>query len=299
MMLEKSMEFNDYQEKSKHTDQFSDKNRSTASAFWNLMEKVGVLARKYDEQGRLNVPEQNLKPDITDHLGDILWYVSAIARNYDINLNEVAEGNLAKTRERWGGKTHSAYTFDDDFPDTERFPEVCVFKIEESSNGDVQFSTDMAYGGALQLGDRITDNSREDDGYRFHDVFHLAYAAKLGWSPVVRRMLKRKRKSKPTTDEVEDGARAANIEEGLTAIIFETARHMKYFEGMEQIPFELLKMIERSVRGLEVHQCTYELWNEAVLAGYEVFRQLREKRRGVVTMDVKSRKLLYADLPRT
>ena len=42
----------------------------------------------------------------------------------------------------------------------------------------------------------------------FHDVFHLAYAAVLGWSPTTRALLKIKRKSRPEIDENEDGARA-------------------------------------------------------------------------------------------
>ena len=37
-----------------------------------------------------------------------------------------------------------------------------------------------------RLGNDLMDNAYEDDGYRFHDVFHLACAAVLGWSPVLR-----------------------------------------------------------------------------------------------------------------
>jgi hypothetical protein len=38
----------------------------------------------------------------------------------------------------------------------------------------------------VNIGDRLTDNKLEKDDYRFHDVFHLANAAILGWSPVLR-----------------------------------------------------------------------------------------------------------------
>ena len=41
-----------------------------------------------------------------------------------------------------------------------------------------------------QIGNQLTDNAELDDGYRFHDVFHLAYAAVLRWSPVTRANLK-------------------------------------------------------------------------------------------------------------
>ena len=60
----------------------------------------------------------------------------------------------------------------------------------------------------INIGDRLTDNKTEEDDYRFHDVFHLAYAAILGWSPVTRSLFKVKRKSDPKTDETQDGARA-------------------------------------------------------------------------------------------
>ena len=40
----------------------------------------------------------------------------------------------------------------------------------------------------------LTDNAHVKDGYGYHDVIHLAFAAVLGWSPLVRRMLKAKRK---------------------------------------------------------------------------------------------------------
>ena len=36
------------------------------------------------------------------------------------------------------------------------------------------------------VGAALTDNAYQDDGYRFHDVFHIAFTAILGWSPVLR-----------------------------------------------------------------------------------------------------------------
>src|SRR5262249_23136607 len=64
-----------------------------------------------------------------------------------------------------------------------------------------------------RFGDQLTDNAYADDGYRFHDVMHLSNAAKLGWSPVLRKLMARKRKSNPDVDRVEDGARAQIVEE--------------------------------------------------------------------------------------
>jgi len=40
------------------------------------------------------------KDDMTKELGDILWYLSALATDLDIDLEEVAMGNLKKLRDR-------------------------------------------------------------------------------------------------------------------------------------------------------------------------------------------------------
>jgi hypothetical protein len=66
------------------------------------------------------------------------------------------------------------------------------------------------------IGDRLSDNVAHADDYRFHDVFHYAYAAVLGWSPVTRALFRLRRKSDPAIDEAQDGARAVLIEEGAS-----------------------------------------------------------------------------------
>src|SRR5436309_6986119 len=81
----------------------------------------------------------------------------------------------------------------------------------------------------VELGSRLTDNKIGEDDYRFHDVFHLAYAALLGWSPCLRALLKAKRKSIPEVDESQDGARAILIEEGVSTLIFHHALRLNFF----------------------------------------------------------------------
>ena len=72
-----------------------------------------------------------------------------------------------------------------------------------------------------QRGNDLTDNAYTPDGYGFHDILHFANAAVLGWSPVLRKLLECKRRTRPKMDEVEDGGRAAVIEEGLAAVVYE------------------------------------------------------------------------------
>ena len=72
-----------------------------------------------------------------------------------------------------------------------------------------------------QLGDDLTDNTYDEDGYRFHDVLHLANVAHLSWSPVMRSLMKLKRKDdrNPLLDVVEDGARAKIVEEAILKVV--------------------------------------------------------------------------------
>ena len=78
-----------------------------------------------------------------------------------------------------------------DIPAKERFDLVIATNVFvyydtlEQALGLRNISTLLKSGGFL-LGDRLTDNHLPEDDYRFHDVFHLAFAAVLGWSPTTR-----------------------------------------------------------------------------------------------------------------
>lgn len=137
-----------------------------------------------------------------------------------------------------------------------------------------------------------------DDDYRFHDVFHLAYAAILGWSPVLRALLKVKRKSNPKIDEAQDGARAILIEEGISTLIFHRAIRLNHFASIKALDYSLLKLIPEFVSGYEVEVCPLWQWEKAILDGYAVFRQLKLHRRGIVTADLKKRSISFKELPR-
>jgi hypothetical protein len=88
------------------------------------------------------------------------------------------------------------------------------------------------YRGEQPVGDPLDDNSEHSDDYRYHNVFHLAHMAVLGWSPVMRRLLGCKRSELPTVDRVQDGGRAAAIEEGLTAYMFTMAGEHSFFSTL-------------------------------------------------------------------
>jgi NTP pyrophosphatase (non-canonical NTP hydrolase) len=152
----------------------------------------------------------------------------------------------------------------------------------------------------IKIGDPLTDNIGEGDMYRFHDVFHLAYAAVLGWSPVLRALLKCKRKSNPWLDENQDGARAILVEEGISTFVFNHAKpHL--FEGAKGVDYRLLSTIKEFVKGYEVEDQPLWAWERAILRGYDVFRELtgRPDRSGRVILDMSQRDIVFEPMDQT
>ena len=141
----------------------------------------------------------------------------------------------------------------------------------------------------------MTDNSAGGDDYRFHDVFHLAFAGILGWSPVLRSLLKVKRKSDGRIDEIEDGARAQITEEGISNWIFAHGLRHGAFEHVDSLDFALLKTVQEMVREYEVNDRPLWMWEEAILAGFSVFRDLKRNRGGTVEVDLHKRSIEYSE----
>ncbi|UOA28246.1 hypothetical protein DSM107133_02991 [Pseudosulfitobacter sp. DSM 107133] len=166
-----------------------------------------------------------------------------------------------------------------------------VFEISEVLEGDLLVSRLTKDG--IAIGDVLTDNRQGDDDYRFHDVFHMAYAAVMGWSPTLRRLLKRKRKSDPMIDETQDGARAVLIEEGIATWIFNHAQRLEYFENLRALDYSMLKTVREFVQGYEAENCPLWCWEEAILQGYAAFRQLKRNRSGRLIVDLDNRTLQY------
>jgi hypothetical protein len=143
--------------------------------------------------------------------------------------------------------------------------------------------------GGAELGDSLSDNAYEDDGYRFHDVFHLSYAAVLGWSPIIRKHLGRKRRSNKQVDDVEDGGRARAIDEAISAIVYDYARKHCFFDGVTAVDFGLLKTVKSLVSHLEIGRCTHGDWENAILQGYAAWRVIRSHKGGTVHVDLHRR----------
>ena len=145
------------------------------------------------------------------------------------------------------------------------------------------------------MGDPLTDNSHVDDGYRFHDVFHLGYAAVLGWSPVTRKLMGRKRKSNPEVDEAEDGGRAIVTEEGIALMAFAYTTSHNYLDGVTRLDFPFLNVIKDVTTPYEVGVRTAADWEQAILIGFAVWRALRDNNGGAVILDATSRSIVFQD----
>ena len=108
----------------------------------------------------------------------------------------------------------------------------------------------------------------------------------LGWSPVIRKLMNRKRKSDAQMDQVEDGGRATAIEEGISALVFGYANEHAYLEGVDHVDYGILRTIKQLTSHLEVRACSEHQWQDAILCGFAAWRQLQNHRKGILVGDL-------------
>ena len=271
---------------------------------------LAILWQLGAELLRVTLPsiEISLNKNVVDRapnvvLGEIAWHLSAMASLYHFSLDDVVEDNCTKVRFRSERGTHTPL-HDNEFQAHERFPrvfDVAFVRIAPEKS--------RMYINGKRLGDDLTDNFHEDDGYRFHDVIHLAFIAHLSWSPVVRGLMRQKRKSDSRVDEIEDGARAKLVEEVvIKAIHSEGARQAKasgrcvlgeptrLFPDRSLINFKLLKMLRSYTEGLEVAKNTFWEWEDAIFEGFEMFHRLCIETQGTIHLDLNARKLTFSPI---
>ena len=257
-----------------------------------LAGEVGLLAR-HVEGG-----------NSTRHRAEVAERLVAVARclirastDSGITIEGAAIKNLKKIFDRWPRERIYPPAFDADKDAEEQLPRSMPIDIYERTVRGQVYVFQRSRG--VYVGDRLTDNAIEPDDYRFHDVFHYAYVAVLGWSPVIRALLRLKRKSDPKLDEAEDGARAILIEEGVTSWLFSQAQQLNFFEGVKRggLPLDMLKHVRQFVGGYEADRCPLWLWEEAILQGYAAFRFLQKNRRARIGIDFAHRRLRIKELP--
>lgn len=241
---------------------------------------------------------KNDQAALATHLVTVLRRLIKAASEAGVTLEAAAIKNLTKIFDRWPRERTYPVPFDERSDRDEQLPRHLVMDIFEKDVRGQAFVFQRC--GGIFVGDRLTDNAVEPDDYRFHDVFHLAHVAVLGWSPVIRALLKLKRKSEPQVDEAQDGARAILIEEGVTTWIFGQAQRLDFFDKLKagDLPLDMLKHVREFVAGYEAADCPLWMWEEAILQGYAAFRFLQEHRRGRLTVDLANRRLHIEELPK-
>jgi len=96
------MDFNEYQEKSRKTAIYPDKDSNFVYPTLGLVGEAGEVAEKVkkvirDKDGKMDT---ETKDTLKKELGDVLWYISQLATELDLSLDEVAEKNIEKLYSR-------------------------------------------------------------------------------------------------------------------------------------------------------------------------------------------------------
>jgi len=97
-MTKLSMNFNEYQKQSRKTAVYPNAGNNMVYPILGLAGESGEVAEKMkkvlrDEDGKIS---ETKKEEITKELGDVMWYLSQIATELGVELEEVAAKNLEK-----------------------------------------------------------------------------------------------------------------------------------------------------------------------------------------------------------
>lgn len=263
---------------------------ATQASIYALADACSTLA----QASRVALESGSAADALRDPLGRGLDAILDAMQAHDVDLAATCKQNLAKGASYFGGDASGpAPCMDADFPPHERLPRKMVIHVLQLDRGAGRVEVILRSEG-FNVGDRLTDNAASDDGYRFHDAFHFAYVAVLGWSPVTRALLRAKRKSNSKVDEVQDGARAAVMEEAITHAMWDYARGNAMLRNAKRIDHNILTLISRMVQGLEVDKLPLHEWQKAFFVGFRAFSQLHENNGGWLLLDAETRSLTFS-----
>lgn len=315
------MEFSAYQQAASETSRLLlGGPQGVIAPMLGLASETGSILNVYKKYLRDGIDLAANREFLRGELGDLLWYAAAVATACGLDLDDIAEANLRRTRDRYRRRHAEAErgdlpVFDAGYPPRERFPRRLVVAITERplpSGGRVAVLTLVSadpnaipdgpvtidgkprgFQVGAALGDPLTDNSRRRDAYRFHDAIHLGFMTVLGWSPAIRALLRPKRKSSPETDECEDGARAIFAEEGLAAVLSRLAPRRTGFLSMTSIDGDVIEVAKAATTSLEAEAVPGWLWQAAIHQGFQAMCLLGENGGGYLVADLDARELAY------
>lgn len=96
------MNFTDYQTKSRATAKYPVIGHGVIYPTLGLVNEAGEVAGKIkkvfrDKDGEIS---DETREALKAELGDVLWYISQVATELDLSLDEIAEANIAKLLDR-------------------------------------------------------------------------------------------------------------------------------------------------------------------------------------------------------
>ncbi len=305
------MDLNDFAQRAASTDRTNDPDRGLQIVLHGLAGEAGSVVSEAKKWFREDRPPVGLKTRVEEELGDLLWYVAAVANRLGIDLNEVADRSLQKAAQLFLQDVPPPSHYDGGWPVPQRLPRQMRVRFVEETAGSVT-TVRMEPLGELaervaaerkrkQLGATLDDNLTVDDGYRYHDVVHLAHAAVLGWSPVLRALLGAKRKgpappgASEDVDRTQDGARAVALEEGLAAFVFNFLEPDGFDATDSVLTWDLIKHVRRTVRGLEVDDQPPVAWRHAYRQAFACFLHLRAAHGGTVEANLDAQTLVVVE----
>lgn len=302
------MHFSEYQRKASETDQAplvgpppTVDPDSIIIPLLGMAGEAGGLLTEYKKFLRDGDAYPVFTKRVEEELGDMLWYMSNLATKSGLAMEDIAEHNLAKIADRWTVPQVPLFgvkLFDDEYPADQQFPRKFEVQIAAIGDHDGKEHVELKMNGE-PLGDPLRDNAYEDDGYRFHDVFHLSYVAVLGWSPVIRKLMGKKRRDAALVDENEDGGRAQVIDEAISAFVFSEASRNNFFENVDSIDYSIIRMIKQLTSHLEVRKSSGKEWENAILSGFKVWREVKKYKGGVIRCDLRKQQIEFLPLQKS
>lgn len=281
------MDFDSYQTRARETDEIPSTIKGIEKLNYCILgacNQIGEISSVAKKRMRDGDDYKQYKNDVVERLGFLLWYISAACDSINVMLNSVADRNLNFNDQRWALNPKKQSEYDDGFPKDQTLPEYVWVHFEVQPGDPDKIAATSFLNGVLDapipFGDPVDDNANTEDGYRFHDAFHIAYYALLGWSPVVRKFWDCKRRKDKDKDRIEDGARARDREEAATVFIYKYSSDHNFFDQAEFVDTGLLAMARKITDDLEVRTRTDSDWQNAIIAASRVQKKLIDNNGG-------------------
>jgi NTP pyrophosphatase (non-canonical NTP hydrolase) len=96
------MDFNEYQNKARQTAIYPDKDNNFIYPTLGLVGEAGEVAEKMKKVIRddAGIISEEKRTEIVKELGDVMWYIANLAKELNVDLEDVALANLEKLQSR-------------------------------------------------------------------------------------------------------------------------------------------------------------------------------------------------------